>query len=96
MIGSLRRQIAGLHGVRPQRVQVFEDDAALYEARRAARMKVEGKRRRAARRPPLRLWWAQATPVERFTRVVWWSMCGVAGFGFGAVAMAFLWFGFGP
>jgi hypothetical protein len=85
-MSDFRRAIADFHRVSADRIEVFEDDAELYEARRAARLRAEGNHRRAARKPPFRMWWAQATPLERFGRIWWWAVCFLVGSLFGMTA----------
>lgn len=35
------------------------------------------------------VWWANATPLERFSRIWWWTVCGVVGGGLGACTTVF-------
>lgn len=57
-------------------------------------MKAETKRRRTARRAPLRQRWAAASNIERFTWIVWWTLCGVFGCTVGLVVAVVVTFAF--
>jgi len=84
---ALEREIAEFHGVRPVEVEVFEDDAALYRARRRERMQQVPRRAAAI---PFKLWWADATPFQRFEKLWWWSFKGLGGFALGLIGFAVL------
>ncbi len=87
-VSGMEREIEALHGVRPARVEIFEDDAALYRARRRDRL--QARPPWARRGSSFRAWWNDATPFQRFYRLWWWAFLALSGFGLGLLAFAVL------